>query len=105
LLKILFIKLKKHWIKALLITIILLVTATGTILKATSTPKFCSLCHEMAPEVFTWKVTTHSNFACVTCHIPPVPINLIMHKFSSITQLYEHLTGTIPAKITLKETI
>lgn len=28
----------------------------------------CINCHEMRPEYYTWKVSSHSKFACTTCH-------------------------------------
>ncbi|MFJ7728281.1 NapC/NirT family cytochrome c [Neobacillus sp. NPDC097160] len=40
-------------------------------LKATSSSEFCSSCHEMKPEVFTWKASTHSEVDCVNCHTDP----------------------------------
>lgn len=40
-------------------------------LEATSSSKFCSSCHEMQPEYFTWKASSHSEVDCVTCHIEP----------------------------------
>jgi nitrate/TMAO reductase-like tetraheme cytochrome c subunit len=40
-------------------------------LKATSNASFCASCHEMKPEVYTWKASTHSEVDCVSCHIEP----------------------------------
>ncbi|EKN71369.1 NapC/NirT cytochrome c domain protein [Neobacillus bataviensis LMG 21833] len=40
-------------------------------LEATSGSKFCSSCHEMKPEYYTWKASTHSEVDCVNCHIEP----------------------------------
>lgn len=40
-------------------------------LEATSSSKFCASCHEMQPEYFTWKASSHSEVDCVTCHIEP----------------------------------
>jgi nitrate/TMAO reductase-like tetraheme cytochrome c subunit len=40
-------------------------------LKTTSSSQFCSSCHEMKPEYYTWKASTHSEVACVSCHKYP----------------------------------
>ncbi len=41
-------------------------------LEATSSSKFCSSCHEMKPEYYTWKASTHNEVDCVNCHTDPV---------------------------------
>ncbi|SDM70787.1 NapC/NirT family cytochrome c [Bacillus sp. OK048] len=40
-------------------------------LEATSSSKFCASCHEMKPEYYTWKASSHSQVDCVNCHIKP----------------------------------
>ncbi|WML46921.1 NapC/NirT family cytochrome c [Neobacillus sp. PS3-34] len=51
-----------------------LLTSVGFIgLETTSNSKFCSSCHEMKPEYYTWKASTHSEVDCVSCHIEPGP--------------------------------
>lgn len=85
--------------------VLAMVFATGAALKLTSTPQFCSSCHEMKPEFTTWQQTSHSKIACVQCHIEPGAANLVKHKLNSMTQLYEHLTGKVPNPITMSETI
>ncbi|MEH7253356.1 NapC/NirT family cytochrome c [Neobacillus niacini] len=40
-------------------------------LEATSSSTFCSSCHEMKPEYYTWKASSHSEVDCVTCHTEP----------------------------------
>ncbi|QCJ44118.1 cytochrome C [Bacillus sp. S3] len=40
-------------------------------LEAASGSKYCSSCHEMKPEYFTWKASTHSEVDCVNCHKDP----------------------------------
>jgi nitrate/TMAO reductase-like tetraheme cytochrome c subunit len=37
-------------------------------LKATSNSSFCATCHEMKPEYYTWKASTHAEVDCVNCH-------------------------------------
>lgn len=74
-------------------------------LKVTSQPSFCSSCHEMQGEYVTWSVSSHSQVACVTCHIEPGAINLVKHKITAIGQLYLHVTNKVPAHIEMKDKI
>lgn len=43
----------------------------------TSTPQFCSTCHEIRPAYWAWKTSTHVNNPqgvvadCMDCHLPP----------------------------------
>lgn len=78
---------------------------TGVALKVTSTPQFCSSCHEMTPEFATWESSSHSKIACVTCHIEPGAVSLVTHKISSLNQLYLHLTGKVPDTIVMPDSI
>ncbi|MDP4160347.1 MAG: NapC/NirT family cytochrome c [Bacillota bacterium] len=78
---------------------------TGVALKATSTPQFCSSCHEMSPEYTTWETSSHSKIACVTCHIEPGAVSFVTHKISSLNQLYLHLTGKVPGTIVMPDPI
>ncbi len=96
---------KKPWLLLALIVIVAIALLSGVALKATSTPQFCSSCHEMNPEYTTWQVTSHSKVACVTCHIPPGAVSLVKHKVASIRQLTEHITGDIPQPIVMREII
>jgi len=82
-----------------------LVLITGVALKVTSTPQFCSSCHEMSPEYSTWHESSHSKIACVTCHIEPGAVSLVKHKISSLNQLFLHLTGKVPDTIVMPEPI
>lgn len=60
-------------------------------IKATSTPNFCSTCHEMKPEFATWAVSAHQKIDCVTCHIEPGVINFVKHKIGALNQVKQHL--------------
>lgn len=85
--------------------VLVMALSTGAALKVTSTPQFCSSCHEMAPEYATWEVTSHAKIACVTCHIEPGAGNFVKHKMGSLVQLYEHFTGKIPQPIVMPHPI
>ncbi|KUO73959.1 MAG: 7-cyano-7-deazaguanine reductase [Desulfosporosinus sp. BRH_c37] len=82
-----------------------IILLSGVALKVTSTPQFCSSCHEMTPEVATWQVSSHSKVSCVACHIEPGVQSLVKHKISSLTQLFEHITGTVPDPIVMPHPI
>ena len=98
--------LNKHRILIVFLGILCLgILLSGATLKATSTPTFCSSCHEMAPEYATWQVTSHNKIACVTCHIEPGVLNLVKHKIGSMGQLYEHVTNKVPNPVTMPHPI
>jgi len=59
----------------------------------TSTPTFCSWCHEMAPEFTTYEVSAHSEIKCTQCHIEPGAVNLVTHKVESLKEVYYHIVG------------
>ncbi len=74
-------------------------------LKATSSSEFCSSCHEMKPEVYTWKASTHSEVDCVNCHIEPGAKNLAKSKVAGIIELYKQKTKTYAAPIQMPKDI
>ncbi len=84
---------------------ILLVTLSAGALVISNTPVFCSLCHEMSPEYYTWMASSHSKIPCVDCHVKPGLKNELEHKVESLQQLYFHVTGTFPKPISLTEPI
>jgi nitrate/TMAO reductase-like tetraheme cytochrome c subunit len=55
-------------------------------LEATSSSKFCSSCHEMKPEYYTWKASSHSEVDCVNCHIGPGVKQTAKEKVGLITK-------------------
>jgi nitrate/TMAO reductase-like tetraheme cytochrome c subunit len=78
---------------------------TYTAIAVTSTPTFCKSCHEMAPEYNTYKITSHSDIACTQCHIPPGPVNLVVHKVEALQEVYYHFIGTPPNPIRMEQPI
>jgi cytochrome c-type protein NapC/trimethylamine-N-oxide reductase cytochrome c-type subunit TorC len=73
----------KQYIKpAIIISIglvlgICFVIMTNIAMITTSTPGFCSSCHEIQPAYFEWQASSHANNAkgvvaeCMNCHLPP----------------------------------
>jgi nitrate/TMAO reductase-like tetraheme cytochrome c subunit len=74
-------------------------------LKATSSSSFCSTCHEMKPEFYTWKASTHSEVDCVNCHIEPGAKNLAKDKANGLLQVYKKETNTYTAPIQMPKDI
>ncbi len=95
-------------LKAVIVTmgsmVLFLALAVGA-LEVTSTPVFCSTCHEMSPEYYTWHASAHSNIACVDCHVQPGVNNFISHKIESLKQVYLHFTGTYVTPIAISDPI
>ncbi|MDR6998803.1 NapC/NirT family cytochrome c [Neobacillus niacini] len=60
-------------------------------LEATSSSKFCQSCHEMKPEYYTWKASTHNEVDCVNCHTDPIFKKLAKDKAEGLVgQLKNH---------------
>ncbi len=57
----------------------------------TSTPKFCTSCHELNPEYVTWQASSHNKLACTECHVKSGAKNLLVNKVDSLQQVYKHL--------------
>lgn len=74
--------------------VVLALGLLGGVLWGTSTPGFCSQCHEMRPELVTWQASDHRQVACVTCHIEPGLTSFAKHKVLALNQVYRHFTGT-----------
>jgi len=68
------------------------------VLSFTNSPSFCSSCHEMQPEYTTYTASSHSQIACVQCHIKPGTVTMMLHKVKSIKEVYYHVTG-VPKQI------
>lgn len=56
---------------------------------------FCVNCHEMRPNYFTWKITSHNQFGCINCH----------KDLNPTTFVYKHWKGAIPTPIKKRDII
>ncbi|MCD8511780.1 MAG: NapC/NirT family cytochrome c [Bacillus sp. (in: Bacteria)] len=63
-------------------------------MKATSTNEFCASCHSMAPQVYTFEASSHSNIDCVACHIEPGVVNYVEAKIFGLYELYVTVTNS-----------
>lgn len=66
----------------------------------TGTNEFCGKCHEMMPQVNSWKMSTHSINRmgvvadCVDCHLPPSGIHHYTYKaWSGLRDVWVHNIG------------
>ncbi|MHB1128424.1 MAG: cytochrome c3 family protein [Bacillota bacterium] len=84
---------------------LVVLAASAATFAATSTPKFCSSCHEMQPEYVTWQASPHQDVSCVSCHVKPGLKNAIEHKFASVSQVYYHFTNSFEKPIKILEPI
>lgn len=57
----------------------------------------CANCHEMAPEIKTWKISKHSHVPCLGCHLEAQnTIEFIIEKPQALREVYNHFTGNYP---------
>jgi nitrate/TMAO reductase-like tetraheme cytochrome c subunit len=93
-------------ISALTLLFLVILFSLGFVgLETTSSSKFCASCHEMKPEVYTWKASTHSEVDCVSCHIEPGVENLAKDKANGVVELYKKQTKTYTAPIRMPKEI
>ncbi|PFO00039.1 cytochrome C [Bacillus sp. AFS076308] len=74
-------------------------------LEASSSSSFCSSCHEMKPEYYTWKASSHSEVECVSCHVQPGAKNIAKDKAEGITKIFEKETNAYTAPIQMPKEI
>lgn len=95
-------------IKAMTLTLIFIAAffAIGLVgVESTSSSKFCSSCHEMKPEFYTWQASTHSEVDCVQCHITPGVENYSKAKANGLVQVFRKQTNTYTAPIQMPKDI
>jgi nitrate/TMAO reductase-like tetraheme cytochrome c subunit len=73
--------------------------------ETTSSSEFCSSCHEMKPEFYTWKASTHSEVDCVNCHTGPGIENYSKSKANGLLQVIKKTTNTYSAPIQMPNEI
>ncbi|MEH7298809.1 cytochrome c3 family protein [Neobacillus drentensis] len=73
--------------------------------ETTSSSSFCSSCHEMKPEYYTWKASTHSEVDCVKCHIGSGTEEYAKAKANGLLQVYRKATQTYTAPIRMPKEI
>ncbi|MCL6570374.1 MAG: NapC/NirT family cytochrome c [Bacillus sp. (in: Bacteria)] len=89
-------------LKIMTLTLLFLAIFFGlsfTGLEATSSSEFCSSCHEMKPQYYTWKASSHSEVDCVSCHVTPGIENYTKAKRNVLVEIYKNQTDTFTAPI------
>jgi nitrate/TMAO reductase-like tetraheme cytochrome c subunit len=95
-------------IKVLTLTlffIILLFTVGFLGLETTSSSQFCASCHEMKPEYYTWKASSHSEVDCVNCHTGSTKEEYAKAKANGLVQVFKKTTQTYTAPIRMPNQI
>jgi cytochrome c-type protein NapC len=89
-------------IKALLVLgaalIVVLFFTVGAI-TLTSTPTFCSMCHEMSADITAWKASSHAEVTCYGCHSEGNIAVFVLHKVESLKEIYLHLSDSFEKPI------
>lgn len=84
-------------------TLLFLLVATVGGISLTMSPEFCKLCHKaMTPEYVTWKYSSHSQIACVDCHMEPGVVNILKEKIVATGHLYDYLTASYEKHLPIK---
>ena len=90
---------KKFFLVFLFILVGVVALFWGTFQK-TSSNDYCSSCHMMKPETFTWQASSHSQVACVTCHVEPGVLTKVKYKVFTAKEVLVALTGNYGIAIT-----
>ncbi|MEM0202408.1 MAG: NapC/NirT family cytochrome c [Archaeoglobaceae archaeon] len=54
----------------ILTAMVVALIVTATALKTTDEPEFCSSCHVMEDQAYSWAKSAHKAVKCVECHLP-----------------------------------
>lgn len=85
-----------------LLTLLTVVVAMSVSAMAmTSRKQFCSLCHEMAPDLAAFGRSAHASISCYGCHMPAGanPGIFVLHKVEALKELYLHFTNSFEKPI------
>ncbi|MEW8985670.1 MAG: NapC/NirT family cytochrome c [Bacillus sp. (in: firmicutes)] len=73
--------------------------------ETTSSSEFCSSCHEMKPEFYTWEASSHSEVDCVQCHIQSGVEEYAKAKANGLVEVYKKQTGKYIAPIRMPDQV
>ncbi len=94
-------KLLKRMIVVSGIALLLLILSFGT-MEATSTPNFCSTCHQIKPAVQAWASGPHKTVNCLKCHADPGTLGYVKRKVGGLNEVYKQLTNSYDPNIQAK---
>ncbi len=86
----------RTWLKGLLIglgSIVFIYVLFMVTYFATTTPRFCSSCHEVAPYVASWRHSAHKSVNCLYCHEPRGALGKLHSKSRGLNYVYRHIAG------------
>jgi len=99
--RVLVVGVRRHWKGMLVFAGVVAVVAVAglfVMLKATASPKFCSMCHNMQPYIESWAESSHRDVLCIECHFEPGVFNELRGKWKAQMHLWMKLTGTEPTR-------
>ncbi|TET64002.1 hypothetical protein E3J48_01695 [Candidatus Aerophobetes bacterium] len=78
------------------LVIVLVIMIVG--LEVTTSPKFCSTCHNMKPYYESWKTSSHNEVNCIKCHAEPGIIPYLKTKANGLVEVAIYLSGNLPTR-------
>lgn len=93
-------KLNKKFVLIFLFMLVGVVALFWGTFQKTSDSSYCSSCHMMKPEFFTWQASSHNQVACVSCHVEPGIMTKVKYKIFTVKELITTLTGNYGIAIT-----
>jgi nitrate/TMAO reductase-like tetraheme cytochrome c subunit len=83
-----------------LIAFLIALPAGYGFMEYSTTPQFCSSCHNMVPYVKSWAESTHgkAGVGCIQCHFEPGVLETLQGKWKASTQLIKYITSTEGSK-------
>ena len=83
----------KPYSKIGLFVLLAILVIAAILVPVTSRAAFCKSCHEMQNNYSTWQASAHRNVECISCHVRPGAVNLILDKIEALREVVVHFTG------------
>ena len=65
-------------------------------LEITTSPEFCSSCHNMKPYYENWETSSHNEVNCIKCHADPGIGSYLKTKANGLVEVAIYLSGNLP---------
>ncbi|TKJ46427.1 hypothetical protein CEE34_08930 [Candidatus Aerophobetes bacterium Ae_b3a] len=65
-------------------------------IELTSSPEFCSSCHNMKPYYENWETSSHNEVNCIKCHSDPGLVPYLKTKANGLIEAAIYLSGKFP---------
>ena len=76
--------------------LVFIVVVTFAGFEVTSSPRFCSTCHNMKPYYENWKTSSHNEVNCIKCHADPGIGSYLKTKANGLVEVAIYLSGNLP---------